>query len=62
MDLRVTRNEAEMLRAIVANKAQALFDRASNSEEFGQNRTAAANHLVTVLELLITLDQEESNE
>lgn len=60
MDLRLTENEAVLVRAIVANRANDLMVAAQNIEETRASRTRAATHLTTVLELLIALDEQEA--
>jgi hypothetical protein len=62
MDIRLTTNEFDLVRAIVANRLEALTDTATLVTNDNGTRRAALTHHVTVAELLIALDSHEEND
>ena len=57
MDIRLTQNEADLLRAIVANRMDGLLKDATDPGKDSGKRRSAMEHAMTVGELLIILDE-----
>jgi hypothetical protein len=62
MDIRLSTNEFDLVRAIVANRLEALTDTATLPSNDAGTRRAALTHLATVAELLIALDSHEEDD
>lgn len=62
MDIRVTRNEHELLRAIVANRLDNLVTAGTDPDSTPSHRKAALHHIGTVGDLLILLDEQETDD
>lgn len=62
MDIRLTRNELDLVRAIVANRFAGLIETGTNPTVLSGDRQAALDHAIRIGEVLIALDAADDEE